>query len=190
MEREIKRSNLYERWQKPNDVTNILVIRDPYNLAASKYKSEKNKGYPLGRYFNQGKIKLWISYAREYLGQTSFLENKITINYNRWVQDNNYRKNILNKINLSFNEKYENVPEMGGGSSFDGTEYSNDPKKMKVLERWRYFKSDIYYLKLVSNPELYYLSSKIFRRNELDLPHIIQHISKKIMNIKKKKTNN
>nr|MDJ0553448.1 hypothetical protein [Microcoleaceae cyanobacterium MO_207.B10] len=63
----------------------LLIIRDPFNLLASRLKTASQVGYFLS--VNSPKktmIDLWLDYAKEYLGETNYLKhNKICINYNQ-----------------------------------------------------------------------------------------------------------
>ena len=138
----------------------ILLLRDPFNLIASRLKSEM-----MGvRAKSQNVVELWIDYAKEFLGETNYLKlNKVCVNYNRWAGDQDYRREIAEQLELEFSDRglYE-VRKLGGGSSFDGVKFDGDARKMDVLNRWKKFKDDPAYRQLVNNGELIAYSEKIF----------------------------
>nr|WP_293093744.1 hypothetical protein [Okeania sp. SIO2F4] len=49
----------------------VLILRDPFNLMASRLK----KDYMTVRNKNKTIVDLWIFYAQEYLGETQYLKN-------------------------------------------------------------------------------------------------------------------
>jgi len=109
----------------------ILVLRDPYNLFASRKKIADNPDFysPLG-WTSQEAIDIWKEHAREFLNT-----DKITVNFNKWFSDVCYRKQLSEKLNLCYKDKGLNViSSFGGGSSFDGTRKKG--QKMNVLHRY------------------------------------------------------
>ena len=95
----------------PCDVTNILIMRDPYNLFSSRIRKAslvENPAYPkhTGPAMNRV-LKLWKSHAREYLGLTNHLENKVCIYFNSWFSNRDYRKSISRKLNIKFTRERE-----------------------------------------------------------------------------------
>jgi hypothetical protein len=119
-----------------------LLLRDFYNWLASWIRLLENKNKTLS--VPQGierLISLWIVYAREYLGQTNFMGpgNVVKISYNRWVADEQYRACLLEQLAVPLKDNSTNhVPNVGGGSSFDGHTFGTDPGGMKLGDRWRY----------------------------------------------------
>lgn len=160
---------------------NILLIRDPFNLFASRLKQVMNQNFDRSKYgflmghprYKYGASKpeeyvaIWKEHGKEYLGTTSYLgENKITINYNQWFLDTNYRKQIANSLGLEYKEESLNQvvgkTRAGGGSSFDKYEYSGKANQMKVLERWKNMVDNPDYRSLFRDPEVWKLSEQIF----------------------------
>lgn len=138
----------------------VIIIRDPFNLLASRLQ----KGYTSIKSNQNTVIDLWIAYAKEYLGETQFLQNnKIGINYNQWFLDVAYRQQIASRLNLEFSDAgLEKVKGQGGGSSFDGLEFQGKASNMDVLGRWKNFASDDLYKKMLDNQELVEYAEKIF----------------------------
>jgi hypothetical protein len=138
----------------------LLIIRDPFNLLASRLKNNflavKSKKHSF--------IDLWLDYAREYLGETNYLQhNKICVNYNLWTSDRNYRQNLAEKLNIDFNDTgIEVVHSCGGGSSFDGKTLDGRASQMDVIGRWKHFADNPVYLKMLDRPELLDYSYRIF----------------------------
>lgn len=170
-------------FKKPNRVKKIFILRDPFNMFASRIKffREKNiqaklDGKRLLRYnkeiaaggvawYNEAAIERWCEYAREFLGETNYHNNKIFIDYNKWCKDEEYRKSIA-KIFApakSYNDSSrKKVPANGGGSSFDLREFNGKGDMMKTDERWKVMIKDDEYLTIISNPELMRLAQKIY----------------------------
>lgn len=137
----------------------VLILRDPFNLIASRIKSNnlrvKNP--------NRTVVELWIAYAKEYLGETNFLKNnKVCINYNQWFSDVEYRKYLASLLDVEFSDAGINdVKSQGGGSSFEGQELDGQATKMQVLDRWESFADDSLFQKWLNNRELISYSERI-----------------------------
>ncbi|WP_287525427.1 hypothetical protein [Okeania sp. SIO2C2] len=60
----------------------LLIIRDPFNLLASRLKISSKVAYFLSvNSPNKTMIDLWLDYAKEYLGETNYLKhNKVCVN--------------------------------------------------------------------------------------------------------------
>ena len=138
----------------------VLLLRDPFNLMASRLKkgllSVKTKG--------MSPADMWIEYAKEFLGETSYLSNnKVVINYNLWFSDISYRRKISAALNLDFSDAGLNyVSSYGGGSSFEKQNFTGNAQQMDVTNRWKLFLDNDEFLKLIKNDELLHYSEKIF----------------------------
>ena len=86
--RELVANRIY-KLGKSKYVFNILLLRDPFNVLASRIKNNNNKGKKdtledpewISRY--QEFMMLWKVHAREFSDQTNYLGHKIKINYNK-----------------------------------------------------------------------------------------------------------
>lgn len=138
----------------------VLILRDPFNLLASRFKSNFYSTKDYRKEF----VELWLEYAKEFIGETNYLkENKVCINYNHWFFDSDYRKDIFKSLDLDVLDiGLGNVSFMGGGSSFDKLEYANSADSMKVLNRWEKYLKNQKYLKELSNQDVLEYSEKIF----------------------------
>jgi hypothetical protein len=144
----------------------VLVLRDPFNLFASKLRwAYGEKHTPTPSSFPRF-IQYWKEYAKEFLGDTSYLKHKVTISYNTWFLDQNYRRELARKFNLEFNDRGIHIVAKWGptrwGDSFDGTEYDGKATQMQVLDRWRKYTDDPFYRNLFADPEVWQLSHRIF----------------------------
>ena len=147
----------------------ILLLRDPYNLAASlwhNHKVVKNPNFIVPLYNLES---LWIQYAREYLRQTSYLAcfapgHRLNISYNAWFADVRYRRMLSSSMGLAFTDKGINrIAGYGGGSSFDLLKYQNRAQQMAVLDRWRKCVDDEkFWALLPHHGKVARLSEKIF----------------------------
>jgi hypothetical protein len=141
---------------------NVLILRDPFNNFASRYK-RKNRDAKTLEFIN-----LWKDEAREFLGKTLYLKNKICISYNDWFKNKEYRKKISSSLNLFFTDDglEKILPVRCWGSSFDGRKYDGKAQQMDVLNRWKIFKDDKLYRKFFEDEEIWELSEKIFGKIE------------------------
>lgn len=118
----------------PSDkIHDILVLRDPYNLLASRIKM-----------FNEDvstrieTLRLWREYAREFIGLTSYLPvDTIKVAYNAWHSSKEYRLMLSQRMRLKFNDR--GAEDMIVPSSFDK---DKKPRNMDVLVRWRHYAQD------------------------------------------------
>jgi len=146
----------------------LLLLRDPFNLFASRLKKEddiiENK-YSLRKESERAILSaMWKGHAKEFLGETSILKNnKVCVNYNKWVSDREYRRIIAGLLDLEFTDAgVEEVLHIGGGSSFDRIKYNQKASDMKVLERWKHYIDDDDFLDIFKDREIIDLSHKIF----------------------------
>ena len=122
---------------------NLLVLRDPYNLFASRLKMDCGLRPHIAR-------GIWKQHAREAVGDTRRLTGEtIAVLYNRWKADRSYRRDLAQALGLAFSDAgFQNVPECAGGSSFDGVEFSGRASEMPTERRWRHFVEDERYRNL------------------------------------------
>ncbi|MGK7951238.1 MAG: hypothetical protein AB4368_21255 [Xenococcaceae cyanobacterium] len=145
---------------KTQDRYDLLIIRDPFNLLASRLKNN----FLAVKSARSSFADLWLDYAKEYLGETNRLQhNKVCVNYNLWVNNKDYRQEIASKLNIEFTDVgIDTVHGCGGGSSFDGREFDGQANKMDVNNRWKHYLEDPTYRKLINNDRLLEYSYKIF----------------------------
>jgi hypothetical protein len=147
----------------------VIVMRDPYNLFASRLQTKPRDEGPnfdmLNVYSKRYSLPdLWVAYAKEALGETSFLcENKIFINYNRWFLEETYRRQVATELGLEFSDEGLNdISKAGRGSSFDGDRFAGEAYRMDVLNRWRSYTENPTYLRLLKAEGVIEYSRKIF----------------------------
>lgn len=161
--------NEREKWLGKSKIQyNVLILRDPFNNFASKYRWAKE-----GTQWQPSLDSLmllpafWKDHAKEFLSETNFISgNKICISYNQWFIDANYREELAHKLHLPTMDKgLSEVAKWGPntwGDSFDNLTYENRANEMKVFERWKHYKDDPFFISLFEDPELIELSDKIF----------------------------
>lgn len=151
----------HEKW------VDVLILRDPLNCFASYL----NANWPWDKRFKESKehrksiVTLWKSHAREFLCETNQLTNKVLINYNEWVSNENYRKGIAEELGLDFTDKgISETPRYGLGSSFNNRSESNNKtgEPSKYLVRWKRYEDDPRFLELFTDNELASLCATIF----------------------------
>lgn len=115
-------------------VIRIVVLRDPFNLFASRRKI----GAALPR--NTAR-KMWKQHARQSLEDAAAARvacEPLVVLYNKWRTDSAYRRKIASAIGIAFTDAgFDSVPTCMGGSSFDGTAFDGRASQMATLERWR-----------------------------------------------------
>lgn len=145
----------------------ILILRDPFNTFASMIRRYNNAGRRLNLHQTKD---IWKQYAREVINTTNYLNDKMFINYNFWVQSETYRDKIAKKLGLTPDkDKVEHVPHNGEGSSFDGTEYDGKAFQMDVFNRWKCYIDDEKYKSLFKDKELIELSTKLFGPVDMEI---------------------
>lgn len=149
----------HDAWVGPSARrTEVLILRDPFNLFASRRKAQ----YALVT--DHTARRIWKQHAREFVDGPRYLDpERVLVSYNRWASDPEYRREIARQLGLAFSDAGANdVPEVGAGSSFDGTRFSGAAHQMDIFGRWRHFEDDPEYLALLDDPELLRLSEAIF----------------------------
>jgi hypothetical protein len=124
----------------PCEVINILILREPRNLLASRIRKSSlidHLAYPRASGPGmQRVIELWKSHAREYLGWSDYLQQKVCIHFDTWFSSREYRQCISGELGLDFSDRgFSQVSKSGGGSSFGGTRFDGRNRKMDVLSR-------------------------------------------------------
>ena len=166
----------------------MLILRDVYNTVASTIVVSGVRGLtPLSEWLpelydakdastisakNYSKIddifKLWIIYAKEFLGETNYLgKDKIFINFNSWFTKRSYRDKLASKLGRENKDKTINTMAKvlkKTPSGFDSLkDYEGRAQEMKLLERWKYYqKNNVYWDLFKRYPEVVMLSRKIF----------------------------
>ena len=153
-------------------VREILLLRDPFNTFASRLhlmrQQPKNvfvKDFLLPDEDGTALLpRRWKFFAEEYLGKTNHLRNdKLVINFNRWVIDREYREQLCDALGVPFRDEHkEHVPVYGFGSSFDRRRFDRRGSAMKLTQRWEHFRDDPEYMSFFSDPDIIKLSQAIF----------------------------
>ncbi len=146
-------------------VHTALILRDPFNHFASLLK----KGFlnPATAAFY---VDRWKQYAREFANESTGLGRPlISINYNSWVQDGEYRRQLAQRLGFDGTvDSYKQVPSFGEGSSFQPGAKSAD--ELDVFDRWRQFIGNQQYQQLFDE-ESVELAMRIFQGS---LSHDVQ----------------
>jgi hypothetical protein len=147
----------------------VLILRDPFNLLASKLKWAYGEVERPSKPTLEGVVAnrdLWKVHAQEYLGKTDFLSERVALSYNDWFRDREYRDRMAAELGFVNRDiGVEEVAKWGPSvtaDSFDGLAFDGRAQAMKVLERWKRFENDTFYRDLVADPELHDLSQEIF----------------------------
>ncbi len=142
----------------------LIILRDPYNTFASWFQKNWRVTPEI--------IKLWKSYAYEFMGITNHLKSpKISVSFNQWFSDRSYRQRLADSLGLRFTDRNLNsVSFHGSGSSFDEQSLNEKAQEMKILNRFHNYLGDAKFLQIFENdPELDKLSKDIF--GSIDMPY-------------------
>lgn len=144
----------------------VLILRDPFNLLASRRRGGFHRGNPDAppdMVSERHAVRIWKQHAREFLGERDHLgPRKICISYNRWTRSMAYRREVARRLGLPFDDGAAlRVPATAGGSSFDGTDADGEAHRMDVTRRWLHFAEDEGFRALF-DPDLVDLSDRIF----------------------------
>ena len=161
-----------EQWVgRARSKKDILIIRDPLNLFASRRKA----GFLLGHEIHSGHKpmsvnsirRIYKQHAKEVLGRSNFLKDKIIINFNLWVKNKDYRNAIVQQLGLEehTDEGMRTVSRVAGGSSFDGTSISASELHRRLEERWKEYAEEPDFREIFDE-ELIDLTIQIFGKTE------------------------
>jgi hypothetical protein len=132
-----------EKLRTHAEVKNIIVIRDKKNLFASRLKCD----------FVDNNKKSFMESLDLYEKFLSLIDDErvYCIDYNTWVLDIEYRKQIANDFEVkNFDDsKHLWVPSNGSGSSFDGRKFHKKADKMEVFVRWKEYENHDWFKELI-----------------------------------------
>ena len=112
------------------DFKTILLLRNTFNNFASLWQSDPSQ---VAR-----KRDLWKQIAREFLGYTNYLGDKVLCIYDLWFTSEEYRKNMSVELGVEWDDNGLNTITRHGGSHFEGNEYGRvTGQELKSLERWK-----------------------------------------------------
>ena len=130
-------------------ITNVLILRDPYNYIASRLAKNNPILLP-------NAIENWKIHAKKYL---EINNNLVCINFNKWVKSESYRNELANKLGFTNKETGLNeIPSYGNGSSFTKTSL---PSRDAVLFRYKSYLHDPEYTNYFDD-ETAIIAKKIF----------------------------
>jgi len=120
-----------EEYQKAGvDFKTILLLRNPFNNLASERQANAS--------LSESRVDLWKQIAREFLGYTNYLGDKVLCIYDLWFTSEKYRKSMSKKLGVEWDDSGLNTITRHGQSHFERKEVAQD---LKVLERWKHYYS-------------------------------------------------
>lgn len=154
----------YKEYYGADNYKHVLVIRDPYNMGASRFKREPMTEhwlrYPIIKGKHEELINLWKQYAYLFLEKEND-PNWLCVSYNRWFKDINYRKQLAAKLGRPFTDiglRGSMLLSTPGKSSF---ETHDDTQAYDVEGRWQYFIRHPKYRMFIQDEEMRQLSKTI-----------------------------
>ena len=110
------------------DFKTILLLRNPFNNFASLWRSNHTDA--------ETRVDLWKQIAREFLGHTNYLGDKVLCIYDLWFTSEEYRKSMSKDLGVEWDDQGLNTITHHGFSHFERKRYAQD---LKVLERWKHY---------------------------------------------------
>lgn len=147
----------------------LLILRDPYNLFASRLKHSWE-----GITMDETIVDLWKQHAREFLHLTKILpSNTKCIYYNDWFGSSAYRRALASDLELPATSEsakpFSIIPPFGYGSSFDEMKYNGRAQYMNVLHRWKSYVRDEEFIRYARrDPELHELATAVMGSGRFD----------------------
>jgi ADP-heptose:LPS heptosyltransferase len=140
-----------------NNHIRVAILRDYRNWICSLYMMFKDKN--LNKVYSDF-IPKWIKYARMFIGD----DDIIKVKYDNFVSDVNYRDLIADKIGVDFrsDNSLDDISSYGWSSSFDGTKYDGSARKMDVLNRYKEYESEDWYINAMKFGEAISLNEELF----------------------------
>lgn len=148
----------HDAWVGPSGKRfDVLILRDPFNLFASRRRSMRHTVSP------RIAMKIWKQHAKQFVFGPGMLRyHPVLVLYNRWCESRDYRRQIAEALGLAFTDAAKDrVAAVHGGSSFDGLTYDGQAGRMRTAERWKHDIDDPSYRALFDEQVLD-LSERIF----------------------------
>lgn len=130
----------------------LVILRDPYNTWASRVAANA-RADEFGRKLTSDPS--WTLFRDNWLGMAARAEDPDwqVILFNRWKDDAAYRRAICDRLGGTYTEAtLDQVPEQGGGSSFDGVPR---PGFRQMLAQWPKYVSGPFLRRLTMKPGHY-----------------------------------
>lgn len=149
----------------------VIILRDPFNLLASRLKSGIGRGiYSMNP---KATMSLWAAHAAYFVGAPSPEQSYplLCVNYNRWVRSRRYRELLCRRLQIPFTDdgKEEVTTGIRGAlraewspSSFDGAAYDGSASAMPVFSRWKGFTGRREFNEAITS-KVYDLYTRIFQ---------------------------
>lgn len=146
-------------------VSKVLVLRDAYNMFASRIRVDPKTFIPLGK-ASPSAIQLWKDHCITVLSDPTVLP----VLYNKWLVDEAYRSDIVHKLGLELvdNELGNMCEGFEGGSSFGGQRGAR-PLANDLTTRYKRVLTDTTFAGILQDDEIDDLNKEIFGFGVRDL---------------------
>lgn len=140
-----------------------VILRDPYNLFASRMKKWPERFETDAQL--EAQQMLFNTHASLALAPEPVFGDApaIPILYNQLVSDEDYRAKLSKKLNINAgNVGLDDVPVYGHGSSFDGYQTQGSDVRAGVFDRWRAQKDDPRFRAIVADARIQTAAQALF----------------------------
>ena len=134
------------------EVHRLVILRDPYNTWASRVAAN-SRAAEFGRPLTSDPS--WELYRTNWLALADLSQDPgwEAVLFNRWVNDEAYRRMICARLGGSYSETaLDSVAHQGGGSSFDGVPR---PSHLQMLRQFPKYLSAPFLRRLAAKPGYY-----------------------------------
>jgi hypothetical protein len=142
----------------------VVIYRNPFNSFASRLKHNVVSSAMATYISGLNLPELWLTYAYEATGRSSHMtQARVVVNYDRWCTSKEYRRQVAERLELTFtDEGFNEITAFGDGSSFDKTAYDSQASRMETDQRWKAFAEDPAYISLFADRQISDLTLELF----------------------------
>ena len=163
--------NELKKFKHLPDFHTIILLRNPFNNAASAYKYFVEIQCTTKNILTQGLMKQWKTYA---LFLLSFQVGGyiIPIIYDKFYQNEQYRNEIFENLGINYNKKYLNQITGWGKSFFELN--CKDASKMDIFTRFLVYQNNPFFINhIFKDKDLFDLWTEICRKFNLKLDPVL-----------------
>lgn len=161
----------FAAFRRPCDrFRNLVVLRDPYNWAASLLQWLRARRTPAKLCAGPLGMPRWLAYAREFVGEGVLpADQTVCVSYNQWLGEPAYRRLAAQRLGIAMADADADELTVKSKSGLANGIFRRTPRSPSsfrgpgdMLDRWRRFAADPDYLALFDDPEVARMSERIF----------------------------
>jgi len=155
-----------ERFGASGPYRQMLLLRDPFNFAASRLTWPDAQGamFRTDPIYRKDILSRWKAHAARYAEALTKPDDPLLpVSFNCWFAEEAYRRELSAKLSLTFSDRGKNkVSLQGSGSSFDGRRYHGKAQLAPVLQRFAQLRHDVVFQEICQDQELAHWARLLF----------------------------